>query len=287
MAANGASDGTVSSNGACPSEPHETYVELLGRAEERDQSAHQRDLAAVERDQAAAARDIEMAQRDVSHERYDRARVVTGAEVVVRAAGLRKRAAEHRAEAARQREWAAADRKAAARDRAAALRERRLARADRDALVRALAAWEHDPLTGARTRGAGLADLDRELDRSRRLGVGLVVAYVDVVGLKSVNDSAGHAAGDALLKNVVELMVSRLRPYDLVIRLGGDEFLCAMSNMTLSDARTRFSDVAAALAAAPVGGAMRTGFAELLEHDAGAEELIARADRELVGGRAG
>jgi diguanylate cyclase (GGDEF)-like protein len=285
MAANGASRDTALSNGAGSSDRYETYAKLLDSAEERDRSAHERDLAAVERDQAAAARDIEMAQRDATHERYDRARVVTGAEVVVRAAGLRKRAAEHRAEAARQRERAVADRKAAARDRAAALRERRLARADREALVQALAAWEHDPLTGARTRAAGLADLDRELDRSRRLGVGLVVAYVDVVGLKSVNDSAGHAAGDALLERVVELMVSRLRPYDLVIRLGGDEFLCVMSNMTLSDARTRFSAVAAALAAAPAGGAMRTGFAELLEDDAGAAELIARADRELVGGR--
>jgi diguanylate cyclase (GGDEF)-like protein len=105
------------------------------------------------------------------------------------------------------------------------------------------------------------------------------------VGLKTVNDSLGHAAGDALLKHVVELIVSQLRPYDLVIRLGGDEFLCVMSDMTLADARRRISDVAGALASAPVGGAMRMGFAELLEHDAGVHELIARADQELLGAR--
>jgi diguanylate cyclase (GGDEF)-like protein len=285
MSANGASGGAALSDDNRTTVPSETVSELLAAAEDRDRAAHERDLAAVQRDQVAAARDIEMAQCDATHEQYDSARVVTGAEVVVRAAGLRKRAAEHRAEAARQREQAAADRKAAARDRAAALRERRLARADREALAGALAAGEHDALTGARTRAAGLADLERELERSRRLGVGLVVAYVDVVGLKIVNDSVGHAAGDALLKHVVELMSSQLRPYDLVIRLGGDEFLCAMSNMTLSDARRRFSDIAAALASAPVGGAMRTGFAELLEQDAGPDELIARADREMVGDR--
>jgi len=50
----------------------------------------------------------------------------------------------------------------------------------------------------------------------------------------------------------------------------------------VSDARRRFGDVAAALASAPVGGAMRTGFAELVAEDESADELIARADRDLL-----
>jgi two-component system, cell cycle response regulator len=63
-----------------------------------------------------------------------------------------------------------------------------------------------DPLTGVRTPAAGLLELDHELERSRRrIGVRLVVVYVDVVGLKTVNDSQGHAAGDALLKRVVAI----------------------------------------------------------------------------------
>ena len=49
-----------------------------------------------------------------------------------------------------------------------------------------------------RTRAAVLAELDHELDRCRRNDGVLVVAYADVVGLKAVNDSAGHRAGDAL-----------------------------------------------------------------------------------------
>jgi diguanylate cyclase (GGDEF)-like protein len=131
-----------------------------------------------------------------------------------------------------------------------------------------------------------LEALDRELTRCHRTHTTLVVAYLDVVGLKTVNDREGHAAGDVLLKTVIRHVRGQLRPYDLVIRLGGDEFLCAMSSMTQRDARRRFADVSATLAAAPVGGAIRTGFAELAP-DEDALELIARADGELVSGRQG
>lgn len=119
------------------------------------------------------------------------------------------------------------------------------------------------------------------MDRSRRTGATLVVAYADVVGLKRVNDSDGHEAGDRLLKKVVALMTVHLRSYDLIVRLAGDEFLCAMSNMTLADARDRFSAIAGALAGASEAGAIRSGFAELVA-DESATELIARADGQLV-----
>lgn len=254
----------------------------LASAAERDAIARRRDLAAAARDELAVARDEAMDQRDSHYGAFDRARVVTGAEVVVRAAGQRKRAAEYREESARQRELAAADRAAAARDRAAAAGERLRTLADIEALARSLAGKEFDPLTGAHTRAAGLADLDRELDRCRRVGSALVVAYVDVGGLKTVHDGIGHAAGDAQLKRVVTAMRSHLRSYDLVIRLGGDAFLCAMPGMTLPAGRRRFGVVAREIGAARESGAIRVGFAELLEQDGGADELIARADRELV-----
>ncbi len=87
---------------------------------------------------------------------------------------------------------------------------RRRALADREALARALAVTEND----ARTRAAGLTDLDHELDRRRRTSGALTVAYIDVVGLKRVNDAEGHPAGDELLKGVVALISwGGLRPY--------------------------------------------------------------------------
>jgi GGDEF domain-containing protein len=84
-----------------------------------------------------------------------------------------------------------------------------------------------------------------------------------------------------LLKRVVALIKEHLRSYDLIIRLGGDEFLCAMSNMTLLDAHQRFSAIAAAHAAQPDPGSIRTGFAELTP-DETATALIARADSQLI-----
>ena len=266
-------------------EREQTAADRMSTAEQRDASADARDVAALARDLAATARDVAMAARDASHAQFDGARAVTGAEIVVRAAGQRKRAAQQRAQSAAQRLLAAADRAAAAIDREAAAHERRQGLLDREAFARALAASEADPLTGARTRAAGLADLDHELDRCQRTESSLVLVYVDIVGLKTLNDSEGHAAGDELLKRVVATIRAHVRSYDLIVRLGGDEFLCVMTAVSLADVRQRFSQIAGALAASPDAGAIRTGLAELRSDDVSAAELIARADSELLDNR--
>lgn len=259
----------------------ETAVARLDTASQRDASARTRDEVAIARDLAAAARDHAVAQRDVAFERALNDGVSTGAEVVLRAAELRRRAARQRVSAAEQRAGAAEDREAAARDREQAARDRLQALADREALAQQIALAETDQLTGARTRTAGLVDLEHELDRSRRTNRTLVVAYIDVVGLKTLNDTAGHAAGDTLLKSVVGLIQSHMRSYDFAIRLGGDEFLCVMSDISLGDARERFSEIAGALAASPQAAAIRVGLAELQPDETG-ESLIGRADMELL-----
>jgi diguanylate cyclase (GGDEF)-like protein len=172
----------------------------------------------------------------------------------------------------------------AAQDREQAARERLYALVDRELLANQLAVAETDPLTKARTRAAGLADLDRELDRCRRNDGSLVVVYVDVVGLKTLNDRDGHSAGDALLTHVVGRIRAHLRSYDLIVRLGGDEFLCVMSEMTRREARVRFDAIGAGLAAADKPSAISSGFAVLRPGD-DAEQLIARADGELIESR--
>jgi len=219
-------------------------------ADERDAIAHVRDLAALTRDRASEARDLHK---------------------------LTLRLVDDGAPAA------AGDRQDAASDREQAAFERLHALVDREILADALAVAANDPLTGARARAAGLHELDLELARCRRGGGQLVVAYVDVVGLKALNDSKGHAAGDALLRDVVTLIRQNLRTYDLTIRVGGDEFVCAMSDMSLIDARMRFKKVAADLAAAPHAYAIRAGLAQLRAQES-ATELIARADGELIDG---
>lgn len=252
----------------------------LGAASERDATAQARDLAALARDRAADARDASMARSDSAYEQAG-GREDFGAEIILRAADQRKRAAEYRVLAAEHRELAAEDRHAAARDRDQAANERLRALADREILAAELAEAETDPLTGARTRAAGLSDLDRELDRCRRTGSELVVVYVDVVGLNELNGSLGQAPGDELIQDVVAEFRTYLRSYDLIVRMDRDEFLCAIPNMSEADVRERFSVIGSALTARADARGIRTGFAAMRD-DETAADLISRADAGLI-----
>jgi diguanylate cyclase (GGDEF)-like protein len=80
-----------------------------------------------------------------------------------------------------------------------------------------------DPLTGLLNRRGFIQALERELARSRRYAHPFVLAYADVRGLKGVNDSEGHLAGDALLREAAQLLRESARADDVVGRLGGDE----------------------------------------------------------------
>ena len=120
-----------------------------------------------------------------------------------------------------------------------------------------------DELTGARRRGVGLEELQREIERSRRTGGNLVAVYVDVDNLKSVNDGLGHGAGDELLCEVVDGLKRHVRSYDLVVRLGGDEFLCALPDVSLEDAHARFDELNDELHEGSMEGSVSVGFAAL------------------------
>jgi GGDEF domain-containing protein len=60
------------------------------------------------------------------------------------------------------------------------------------------------------------------------------------MGLKAANDGKGHGAGDGLRKRVVGALQARLRSFEPIIRLGGDELLCALSGARIENARRRF-----------------------------------------------
>ena len=143
-----------------------------------------------------------------------------------------------------------------------------------------------DDLTGALRRGAGESELSREIDRSRRTSMeGIVVGFIDVDGLKAVNDAKGHAAGDEILRSVVRAVRERVRSYDILFRYGGDEFVCVLLGATREQAERTFADISSRVIMESGGRTVSVGLADVLDGDT-AESVIARADAALLQGRA-
>ncbi len=111
------------------------------------------------------------------------------------------------------------------------------------------AAADHDVLTPALNRRGFLTAMRGAMAFCQRHEVPAVLLYLDLDGFKKVNDSLGHAAGDAALVHVAELMRANLRESDAVGRLGGDEFGLLMLNAGLDEGRDKAGRLAATLAA--------------------------------------
>ncbi len=262
----GARERATDDRGAVSERRDDTSDERAVTASERDNAARLRDVGATVRDADARVRDLET---DAGASWQD---------ILLRATYDRERAAADREQAADDRLRAAADREIAGRERAEAAR----IRSESAGLLEQAAT---DQLTGTRTRFLGLDEVMRELERTRRRpGAVLMVAFVDVDGLKRINDSRGHLAGDTLLRLVGKTLIANLRRYDVIVRYGGDEFVCAMPDMSASDARARFRTICDALAAVDPGYSISFGLAESLAEDT-LDDLIARADGDLLQGR--
>ena len=235
----------------------------------RDETAKRRDVAAAIRDRGANADDQAIPLHEPGHELQD--------DILIRARQDRARAATDRAKAADDRARAAVDRREAARERAEAHK-------DKTEAALHLSESTRDELTGAWMRKFGLEEIARELERAHRTGGQLVLAFIDVDGLKAVNDERGHLAGDALLRLVGETLLTNVRHYDIVVRFGGDEFICGMPNLTLEQAQTRFALIASLLTAINPDHSITFGLAEAGPEDT-LEALIARADASLLDAR--
>ncbi len=104
----------------------------------------------------------------------------------------------------------------------------------------------HDSLTGLLNRKTILDILTKELSRSVRDGKPLGIIIVDLDHFKDINDTYGHIAGDAVLREAAQRMISSVRNYDYVGRYGGEEFLivspgCDISNIFNVAERIRHS----------------------------------------------
>jgi len=106
-------------------------------------------------------------------------------------------------------------------------REQRITRRHLEALERLSLT---DPLTGLGNRRAFERDLDLALHRAQRTNEPLALLYLDVNGLKRLNDRHGHAAGDETLRSLAAVMRSQSRiGLDWGYRVGGDEFVMVLS----------------------------------------------------------
>ena len=144
-----------------------------------------------------------------------------------------------------------------------------------------------DSLTGVLNRRAFLDHADGEWVRHRRHKHALSCAMIDVDGFKRINDTFGHAAGDALLQHIGALLRATLRASDLSARLGGDEFVALMPETNIDGAIVLGERLLSRLAARPLTALDQAISATLSIGVASAdgaqslEELLARADAAL------
>lgn len=94
----------------------------------------------------------------------------------------------------------------------------------RDSILSAALAADRDPLTGLLNRRGVTSAMDL-LHRGRLDAIDIVVVLMDVDGLKELNDTHGHGAGDMTLKAVADMLKARTRVGEIAARFGGDEFL--------------------------------------------------------------
>ena len=142
----------------------------------------------------------------------------------------------------------------------------------------------YDPLTGLRNR-LSLADTYQQLasfdDRSH--GPQMAALMIDIDLFKSVNDTFGHPAGDRLLQRIARDLVESVRPSDPTFRLGGEEFLALVSNVSASSALAAAERIRERIAAGTVDLPRVTGSigVALRQSHEPLDALLARADAAL------
>jgi diguanylate cyclase (GGDEF)-like protein len=110
---------------------------------------------------------------------------------------------------------------------------------------------DEDALVPISNRRSFVRELSRMLAYAQRYGGEISVLYFDINDMKSINDSHGHAAGDAAIGHVADLLAANIRESDVVGRLGGDEFGIILANAPEQEAIQIAENLASAISATP------------------------------------
>jgi diguanylate cyclase (GGDEF)-like protein len=110
---------------------------------------------------------------------------------------------------------------------------------------------DEDSLAPIANRRAFVRELSRMIAFTRRYGPPSSVIYFDVNGMKQINDTHGHPAGDAALRHIAEVLCKNVRSSDIVGRLGGDEFGVILAQTSQEQANAKAAALAQAIAASP------------------------------------
>ncbi len=144
-----------------------------------------------------------------------------------------------------------------------------------------------DPLIGLPNRRGFMRQLDALISRAKRYGDHGAMLFVDIDGLKAINDSRGHKAGDEALIRVSEMLVSGVRSGDCVARLGGDEFGIlleradqAIANETAARLVERIAGSGFSHGGTPLPLSVAIGVG-IIAPDDDAEAVMARADQAM------
>jgi diguanylate cyclase (GGDEF)-like protein len=146
---------------------------------------------------------------------------------------------------------------------------------------------DQDPLAPVLNRRAFVREMSRLMAFAERYGATSAVLYFDVNGLKEINDSLGHAAGDVAIAHVAEVLLAHVRGSDVVGRLGGDEFGVILAQSDLAGAQDKAQSLADAIAASPAlwdGKVLPVGVAfgaHSLTAGQGALDALDAADRAM------